>query len=336
MANFPTWASQAGARPVSGDFNADGKGDIALVGGSGWTTIPVAFSTGSGTFSVTNLSNSFFAYWASQPGVKAVAGDFDSDGRGDIAVFGGSGWSTILVAFSNGDGSFHTTNLVNSNFANLAAQSGVKAVGGDFNGDSLRDIALVGGAGWGSIPVAFSNGDGTFRVTNQSVTGFPGLASQANVTPVPGDYDADGRGDIALVGGSGWATIPIAFSLSGSGGAGDFLFQNGSGGDINVSWFASEASQAPVVSGQHVSAVSGQYDLGPRSTIFLTGGYDPQLVGPPWQYVQSPWTMLPSALANGPTTPAHATSFLGVNRNIPISTFQNWATTPNVIAVGAF
>ena len=50
-----------------------------------------------------------------------------------------------------------------------AQQNGAKPVAGDFNKDGLADIALVGGVGWGSVPVAFSYGDGSFRVTNAPV-----------------------------------------------------------------------------------------------------------------------------------------------------------------------
>jgi hypothetical protein len=44
-----------GSTSVSGDFNADGKADIALTGPAHWFTVPVAFSKGDGTFSVTNV-----------------------------------------------------------------------------------------------------------------------------------------------------------------------------------------------------------------------------------------------------------------------------------------
>src|SRR5947209_2269958 len=75
------------------------------------------------------------------------------------------------------------------------------------------DIALVGGAGWGSIPVACSNGNGTFNVTNDAVPSFPVWAATPGVEALTGDFNGDGRTDIALVGGAGWASIPVAFSL---------------------------------------------------------------------------------------------------------------------------
>ena len=48
-----------------------------------------------------------------------------------------------------------------------AATPGVQVLTGDFNGDGRTDIALTGVAGWASIPVALSNGDGTFQVVNR-------------------------------------------------------------------------------------------------------------------------------------------------------------------------
>src|SRR5205823_1371517 len=50
-------------------------------------------------------------------------------------------------------------------------------------------IALTGGSTpgvgpWGSIPIAFSNGDGSFSVTNSGVDTFPALAAPLGVRPV--------------------------------------------------------------------------------------------------------------------------------------------------------
>jgi hypothetical protein len=42
-------------------------------------------------------------------------------------------------------------------------------VAGDLNRDGRADIALTGGPGWNTLPVGFSRGDGSFRVTNESI-----------------------------------------------------------------------------------------------------------------------------------------------------------------------
>ena len=57
-----------------------------------------------------------------------MAGDFDGDGREDIALVAGSGtgWNTVPVAFSIGDGSFRVTNSGGGTFPSLAQTAGAR------------------------------------------------------------------------------------------------------------------------------------------------------------------------------------------------------------------
>ncbi len=216
VANFPGWAASSGVKIVSGDFNADGQADMALVRqDAGWASVPVAFSNGDGSFNVTNAGVANFPGWAASSGVEIVKGDFNNDGRTDMAlVRHDGGWASVPVAFSNGNGSFNVTNAGVANFPGWAASSGVEVVSGDFNNDGRTDMALVRqDAGWASVPIAFSNGNGGFNVTNAGVTNFPGWAADNDVEVVSGDFNGDGQADMALVRrDGGWASVPIAFS----------------------------------------------------------------------------------------------------------------------------
>ena len=162
-------------------------------------------------FAVTNQPIVNFAVWATS--ATPLVGDFNGDHRTDVALTGPSGWSTLPVAFSNGDGNFNVTNQPISNFAVWATTTNAKPLGGDFNGDGRTDVALTGPSGWGTLPVAFSNGDGNFTVTNQSIANFASWAATTNAQPLVGDFNHDGRTDVALTGPSGWASLPVAFSL---------------------------------------------------------------------------------------------------------------------------
>jgi hypothetical protein len=216
---FATRAQTKGVQFVAADFNGDGKTDVALVhvGGSDWVSIHVAFSQGNGEFSVTNSKVKWFAQSAKATWLaQAVAGDFNGDGKGDIALIGGKGWVTVPVAFGDGDGHFSHTNKYSTHFVRSSTLKGAKFVAADFNGDGKTDVALVGGTDRVSIPVAFSQGNGNFSITdlkNDGARQFTQYAQLAKAKAVAGDFDGDGKGDIALTRSSdGQDTIPVAFS----------------------------------------------------------------------------------------------------------------------------
>jgi hypothetical protein len=214
VTNFPapllaSNVNNPGVKIVTGDFNGDGKTDIALIGGTGWNTVVVAFSNGDGSFNVTNVANPFLAAVATQAG-QILTGDFNGDGKTVIALLGGKGWGSVVTAFSNGDGSFSVKNVANSFLASVATQA-TQIATGDFNGDGKTDIALLGGKGWNTVPVAFSNGDGSFSVKNVANPFLAAVATQG-AQILTGDFNGDGKTDIVLIGGPGWTTVPSAFS----------------------------------------------------------------------------------------------------------------------------
>jgi hypothetical protein len=234
--DFAVWAA-SGAEVIPGDFNRDGRTDLALTGTSGWSTLPVAFSRGDGSFDVTNRAVGDFATWAAT-GARIVLGDFNRDGRTDLALTGTHDWTTVPIAFSRGNGRFDITNKLVGDFAAWAATD-ASVVPGDFNRDGRTDLALVGGTGWSTVPVAFSRGNGTFDITNKPIGDFAAWAA-TGAEVVPGDFNGDGRTDLALTGTSGWNTVPVAFSR----GDGTFEVANTGVGDF-AAWAATGARVVP-------------------------------------------------------------------------------------------
>lgn len=212
LAQWPDWAEQDNARLLTGDFNADGKTDLALTGPVGWQSLPVALSNGNGTFAVHNTNVGYFANWSSELGAHRITGDFDGDGDTDVALTGPNGWASLPLARSNGNGSFTVTNHSLAWFGQAAAEVGATVVAGDFNGDSRTDIALSGVDGWQTIPVAFSNGDGSFYETNGYAPNFAAWSHLPGAHVLTGDFNGDGRTDLALTGHSAWDSVPVALS----------------------------------------------------------------------------------------------------------------------------
>jgi hypothetical protein len=195
--------------------------DILLTGGSPWGSIPVAASTGNGTFSVTNnwVGTQFADRSAISP--TRLIWDMDADGRDDVVAIGASGVNDIAIAHSNNDGGFDVRFVApNSNFAGWAAQTGTYRFAGRFNLDATAgDLALLGpNSSVGTFRFALGTGRGTFAVTEPgenagshlTASQFNGLVAVSGAVALKGDFDGNLIEDIAVVGGSGWQTIPVA------------------------------------------------------------------------------------------------------------------------------
>ncbi len=249
VGDFARWAATSGVRVLSGDFNADGRTDIALVRQeAGWNTLPVAYTQTDSTYVVKNPEVGDFARWAATSGVRVKTGDFNGDGRTDIAlVRQEAGWNTLPVAYTQPDGSYLVKNPAVGDFARWAATSGVRVQTGDFNGDGRTDIALVRQeTGWNTLPVAYTQHDGSYLVKNPAVGDFARWAATSGVRILIGDFNGDGRTDIALVRQeAGWDTLPVAYTQA----DGSYLVKNPAVGDF-ARWAAIPG----------VSIVTGDFD----------------------------------------------------------------------------
>jgi hypothetical protein len=175
-----------------GDFNGDGKPDLALAGYSTkdhTQVLSLLLGEGNGDFpsSMTiplAVNGSFFT------GAPVIAADFNGDGRTDVAFTGpvavstggGSRPSGVTVLLAQPDGTLGPP------LSFTVGQLPQALVAGDFNGDGRPDFATTTASG--DVAVLLRQPDGTLA----SVGSFGGGLGPALVT---GDFNSDGRLDLA-------------------------------------------------------------------------------------------------------------------------------------------
>jgi hypothetical protein len=166
--------------PKIGDFNGDGLDDIAAFGRSNNGDVFVSLSTGS-SFGQGWKWHEAFAFGNEVPEI----GDFNGDGRDDIAAFGRSTNGDVFVSLSTGS-SFGQGWKWHEAFCFGSEEPRI----GDMNGDGRDDIVAFGRSNNGDVFVSLSTGSSF----GQGWKWHEAFCFGSEI-PEIGDFNGDGRDD---------------------------------------------------------------------------------------------------------------------------------------------
>ncbi|MCX7916781.1 MAG: VCBS repeat-containing protein, partial [bacterium] len=246
---------------VSGDFNKDGKIDIAVSNYSG-RIYGIMINNGDGTFAV----NIYQTYGIS-PCDSINSADFNRDGKLDILITSSNYPNGgFLVLYGIGDGTFSGGCFYpNENFLRTAL--------GDFNKDGIIDIALT--AQYKQYVYLYKGLEGGFLNIGNFLTG------NGPVKPIFSDFNSDGNPDIAVC---DWSDQNISFFLGDGQGSfnlsSKYIFQyNLQPYDIVSDDFNRDGAIDIVIAG--VSSFNLAFLLGNNNGSFTSGGEFSTQIGYP-------------------------------------------------------
>ncbi|MFB2881960.1 FG-GAP repeat protein [Floridanema aerugineum] len=231
---------QFGSSLTTGDFNGDGRDDLAI--GVPLEEIGSIFNAGAVNVlygSASGLTDTADEIWHQNSsniegaaeagdtfGNSLASGDFNGDGRDDLAVgvpgedLGStSATGAVNVLYGSNSGLSATNNQIwhqNSTNVEGAAEAGdvfgQSLAVGDFNGDGKEDLA-IGAPGEdigsifnaGAVNVLYGSNDGLTPTNNQiwhqditDITGVAENSDQFGASLAVGDFNGDGRDDLAI------------------------------------------------------------------------------------------------------------------------------------------
>ncbi len=130
FASAVNYTTGFGSQSVAvGDFNGDGKQDLAVVNSSS-ANVSILLGDGAGNFSAATN------YPVGESPREVVVGDFNGDGKQDLAV-ANQGSEDVSILFGDGTGNFGAA----TNFP--AGTEPYSLAVGDFNRDGKQDLAVA-------------------------------------------------------------------------------------------------------------------------------------------------------------------------------------------------
>ncbi len=254
------YLNDAAKTALVGRFNDDLRDDILVLRpGASSTYVMLAPAARANPFTLVTTNLAAGRRFITDDTAGRLLGDFDGDGRTDVAMWR-EGYASTPVYFANGAGGWVVTSVAHAANENWINDPATKKIVGRFAAPNRAGI-LLSRQGWNTAPIYFSNSTAANRTGTFTKTNFPAaLINDPRVIKLPGDFDGDTLTDILLLD----QDNPTVFRV---------LFAGGNGTHVdrtltvfNRAFNAAEFNYATIRS---TNPIIGRFDAGLSNDVLL-------------------------------------------------------------------
>lgn len=201
------------------DFNNDGRDDLMVFNGLDWDKPYFILLRSTGTqLAYVRRYDRFLpdVAWAMGPHEKFLLGDFNGDGRKDVATWNRVDWTKVTLQIFTSTGT--DLDLAEKHFGviayppfplfNFSLRSNDKPVVLDFNGDGRDDLAVFNGVNWQTeyLVLFASSAAAKLETRRLYADTVPGWNLKPLDTFHAADVNGDGRDDLVVFNAWNWQT----------------------------------------------------------------------------------------------------------------------------------